>query len=98
MANGTEVSLPPPRSWTAVQIHNRGNGPLADKTERDFVAAEHQAIGLGPEIAARFVVRSLERSDFAGMRSSTEQTRVMRHLLTRSEEHTSELQSQSNLV
>src|SRR4029079_6122374 len=74
-------------SRTAVQVHNRRDGALADTTERHLVAAEHQAIGLGPEIAAGPVVRRLERADVPVVRSSAEQTRVMHHLLTEERIH-----------
>src|SRR5438093_10496612 len=61
---------------TCQQVEDLRDRPPADRAERHVVAREHDAIGLRPVITARLVVRALERTDFARVRTLVEQRRV----------------------
>src|SRR5262249_18493373 len=50
-----------PRRPPAVEVDDPRERRLADPTEGYLVASEHDAVLLGPEVAARLVHRSLER-------------------------------------
>src|SRR5262245_49520049 len=65
--------------WSAsarVQVDDLRDRAAAHGAERNVVAGEHDAVGLRAEVAARFVVRALERADLARVRALVEQLRV----------------------
>src|SRR5213592_2588917 len=72
---------------TGQQVEDLGDGPPADRAERHVVAREHDAIRLRPVIAARLVVRSLERADSARVWTLVEQRRVALFLVPEERVH-----------
>src|SRR4051794_1239110 len=70
-----------------IEVENLLDRAPADDAERNVVAGEHDAVGLGPIEAARFVVRALERADLAGMRALVQQCRVAFFLLPKQRVH-----------
>src|SRR5437588_190672 len=50
-----------------IDVDDTFDGPAADFAEANFVAREHDAIGLRAEESFRFVARAFERADLAGV-------------------------------
>src|SRR5215470_15997338 len=70
-----------------VQVDNLRDRAAADGAERHVVAREHDAVGLRTVVAARLVVRALERTDFSGVRSLVEQRRIAALLVAKQRVH-----------
>src|SRR5678815_3318931 len=65
------------RPSAAVEVEDDVDRAAADDAKRDVVAREHDAVCFRTIVAARLVVRPLERADTVGVRAVAEQPRVV---------------------
>src|SRR2546427_7764770 len=79
--------------------HHAGSRPISSNSRRTRVKAPASSLSESPSSSAvRSRIHSLSLRTIAASRSPASATSRMASALVRSEEHTSELQSQSNLV
>ena len=62
-------SVDPSKRLARIEIDHTRNGALAHTAERYAVSSKHDAVGLWPVVAARFVQRTLERADVVRVRT-----------------------------